>query len=412
MNRIIVLLTVFFTVILLTSCAAGRYPYPTSKLSEESWVHQIDTDSSKWAVKADQWFLSGDQNDSGSYKEGMSNTTVRVTNFHNIKISGDFQVRLVGSDHNNSVYIEGPNDAVRAISVTVSDDALCLQQMDHAPANMGRVIVNIRVRDLRVLEHHGRGSVEGVRLFTNDLNIQAYDGGSIFLAGHINVKCIVSRGSGSVNVFTIHADNTEIESLGSGDVNVEAKRQVVLKSIKHHGVGDINIIGAASNGLIVDADGKGKIGIKGCVNVKDIRASGETCVFISTSESNAPCIYVYDDARVGINGAAGTLYGYTTRTSRLMARNLVATDAYVEAFGESHMNVRATRKIFATVHDYATIYFFGNPAILTKFEKNYGTVIVMSSGSVTALSGCYPGTCEEAPKIRHRDYKDELGSMR
>lgn len=418
MNRITALLTIFFTVILLASCAAGRYPYPTSELSKENWIRQIDTDSNAWAAKADSWFVSGNlssvdiQNENAPYADAISDTAVRVPNFRSIKIDGDFQVRLVGAEENNSVYIQGPNDAVRAVSVVVRDKVLCLEQAGKAPANMGRVIVNIGVRNLRVLEHHGRGSVEGIRLFTDNLNIQSYGSGNIFLAGHINVKCIVSKGSGSVNVFTIDAYDTEIETYGSGNVNVDAKHEVMLKSIRHRGVGDINIIGAASNGLTVDADGKGKIGIKGCVNVKDIRASGQTCVFISTSASDAPCIYVYDDARVGINGTAGTLYGYTTRTSRLMARNLAATNAYVEASGESHMNVTATNKIFATAHDYATIYFYGNPKILTKFEKNNGTVIVMGNGPIAALSGCYPGTCEEAPKMRHRDYKDELGSMR
>ena len=175
---------------------------------------------------------------------------------------------------------------------------------------------------------------------------------------------------------------------------------MLLHSISHRGTGDINVINATSNGLVVDTTGSGKIGIRGRVNVKNITANGKTRVFISTSSSDIPCIYVNNDACVGMNGRANTLYVFTTRKSKFWGRHLLARDAYVKASGVSHVNVDATNKIFASASDYASIYFFGDPTILTAFEKNSGTVITMGSFERPVKQ-----------KRRHRNYKDEFASL-
>jgi hypothetical protein len=307
---------------------------------------------------------------------------IRAPSFDSIKISGDFQVQIVGNPNVNGVEIEGPNAAVRSLAVKVNNNVLCLEQADKAPASIKRVVVHVSMRQFRALVHNGTGRVEGVKLFGNNVTVESTGYGNIFLAGHLNVKCIISRGAGCINIFTVCADGTVIETTGAGDVNLDAKDGVELRTISHKGTGNINIIGAMSHGLVVHAEGKGKIGILGRVKVNEIKASGETCVFIASSASSVACIYVYDDARVGIAGSAGTLYGYTMRTSRLMARNLVAQTSYVEASDTSHMNVMATDRMFASAKNYATIYYYGNTAILEPFERNEAQIFAMNPNNV------------------------------
>jgi hypothetical protein len=354
MNRIFTLLGLMLSALILISCAAGRYPYPTATLSQENWRSQIESNPNLWAAKADQWFRAGGEslaqveNAIAPPVAAISRTSVRTAGFDSLKISGDFQVQISGDPDVDSVAIEGPNSAVRSVAVRVRNNVLCLEQVENAPAGMGRVVVHVSMRRFKALLHNGAGRVEGIRLSGGNVTVESTGSGNIFLAGHLNVKCVIARGAGCINIFTIFSSGTVIETTGSGDVNFDAKRAVVLHSIVHHGVGDINVIGAVSPGLSVIADGKGKIGVLGRLNIREIKASGETCVFIAISVSSVPCIYVYDDARVGVAGRACTLYGYTTRTSRLMARNLIAQTAYVQASGTSHMNITATEKIFAT----------------------------------------------------------------
>ena len=386
MKQIITLMSIFVTAFILMSCSAGRYPYPTHDLGQEDWRGMIETDANRWALKADQWFLAGGPspsaiaNQQATYGEAISRETVRVSNFNTIRVNGDFQVQIVGSPYTDSVTIEGPNAKVRAIDVTVSNNGvLCITQLKKAPPGMGQVIVRICIKQLHRLEHNGTGNVEGIRLNSNNLQVVASGCSNIFLAGHLNVTRIIARGPGTVNIFTIDSNDTEIQTSGNGSVNLSARRAVWLRSITHYGTGNVNVIGARSRHLMINTSGSGKIGISGHVSVKEIRASGKTYVFIENSTSDMPCIYVYDNAQVGIAGRAGIFSGYTTRNSRLWARYLLAHTSYLEASGTSHMNVYATDKVFATVSDYATIYYYGDPAILTPFERNYGTVINMGT---------------------------------
>ena len=387
MKQITTVVGILLSALILMSCANGRYPYPKSDLGEETWRAQVETHSSAWAMKADDWFLDGGpsrakiENDRAGYNAAISRNSVRVTNFIGIRAIGDFQVQITGDPDRNTLTIEGPNDAVRAVIVKMNNNVLCLEQADDAPANMGQVIVHINMRHLESLEHNGLGSVEGVRLDSNHLRVENTGCGNIFLAGRMDVKSIISHGPGTVNVFTICSNDTEIVTTDTGNVNLAARRYVTLRSIKHKGSGDINVIGAVDGNLRVSAEGKGKIGVYGRVNIREIKASGKTCVFIASSDSPAPCIYVYDDARVGIDGNAGSLNGYTTRTARLLTRYLHTQNSYVQASGVSHMNVTAYDKIFATANDYATIYFYGDPNIMTAFKRGRGVVVNMGTPS-------------------------------
>ena len=387
MNKILTLILIVVTALVLMSCAAGRYPYPKSQLGVETLRSQIDRDPGKWAMKAGRWFMGGGDsrakiaNTQASYGQTRSNTIIRVSNFHSIKATGDFQIQITGDRDQDKVLIEGPNDAVRSIIVRVNRNVLCLEQEKNAPKEVNQVIIHISMKELQSLVHNGLGSVEGVQLDSDVLHVEAAGCGNIFLAGHLNVNRIVARGPGSVNIFTVRSHGTQIETYNAGSVNFAARREVSLRSIRHKGSGNVNVIGARSDGLVVDAEGKGKIGIYGVVSIREIRASGKTCVFIDTSSSSAPCIYVYDDARVGVAGRASTLNAYATSKARFLAHDLVVRNSYVQASGESHMNVTASNKIFATAYGYASIYFYGDPNILTAFKNQDGVIVNMDTPS-------------------------------
>lgn len=389
MKQLASLIAFTIAALILISCAStsGRYPYPSSDLGNEDWRYQMQTDSNEWAMNADDWFRAGKptrasmMNDDETNPEVISKSKIRVGNFNSLKINGDFKVQIVGDAPEDCLMIEGPNDAVRVIKVSVKNNVLFIDEVTDEPVDMRHVIVHISMRQLCNLIYNGNGCVEGIQIYSPELNIQSSGMGSIFLAGPMNIRSVVSRGAGSVNLFTIASCDTVIEALSSGTVNIDAKKGIDVRSIKHFGTGNINIIGATSKHLSINAKGKGVVSVKGHVIVHDIHASDEVCVFVDCNIGGGPCIYVYDYARVGIDGSAYTLYGYTNRSSRLMARYLPVNDAFVEAAGSSHMNVKARSRIFATARDYATIYFYGNPDILNADESNSGTVIVIQDKS-------------------------------
>lgn len=385
MKRISLMLLVFTLVALLVSCATtGRYPYTSADLSRENWRTQMLIDPARWTAKADSWFKVGSttlgeyRNETAPYGEAISREAVRVPNFHHLKVYGDFQIQVSGDPNVASVWIEGPNDAVRSIAVVVRDNTLSLVQAQNAPLNMNRVIVHVTMRSISSLTSYGNGRIEGIRLFSSSLIVDSNGTGNIFLAGHLNVRRVISRNCGSVNIYTIKSMQTEIEACGCGDVNIKAESYIDLKSIRHTGNADVNVVGAVGNNVYVDAKGKGRVNIFGRVGIKEIRASEQVCVFVYDSASARPCIYVYDDAHVGIAGSAGTFYAYTTRNAKLMASSLTAETIYAESSGYSHMNITGTNRVFATARDYSTVYFWGNPDVIDPFEKNEGAIILMN----------------------------------
>lgn len=378
---------------LIVSCSAGRYPYSaTSELADESWRSQMGVDPSSWALGADSWFRISEgtmneyRNETAPLSEAISKEAVRLPNIQNLKIQGDFQVQISGDCDDPALFIEGPNPAVRSVAVVIRGNTLILAQAQNAPTNMNRVIVHVAMKSLNSLYFVGGGRVEGKHLYSSHLTVESNAMGHIFLAGRLNVKCVMARNCGSINIYTVNTTQTEIVSSAAGNVNIKAECNVGLKSISHIGTANINIVGAAGDNVVIDAKGKGRINLIGNIGVRQIRASDQVCVFISNSSSSVPCIYVYDDARVGIAGRAGTLYGYTTRTAKLMSRYLVADTIYAESSGSSHMNISANNRVFATARDYSTIYFYGDPDIVESFQRNGGAVIMMNAGDAPAGS--------------------------
>ncbi len=393
---LVLMLTAF-----IVGCSAGRYPYAaTSELADESWRSQMAVDPSSWVSGADSWFRISEAtmneylNDTAPLSEAISKEAVRIPNVPNLKIQGDFQVQISGDCEDSAVYVEGPNPAVRSVAVSVSGNTLILSQAQNAPANMSRVVVHVYMKSLNSLYFIGSGRVEGKHLYSSHLTVESNAMGNIYLAGRLNVKCVLARNCGSINIYTVNTTQTEIVSAGAGNINIKAECNVGLKSITHTGVANVNVVNAAGDNVVIDAKGKGRINVIGRIGVRQIRASEQVCVFISNSSSGVPCIYVYDDARVGIAGRAGTLYGYTTRTAKLMARYLVADTIYAESSGSSHMNIAATGRVFATARDYSTIYFYGDPDIVEAFQRNGGGVILMDAGLTPA------GICKHHRKTR------------
>ena len=84
----------------------------------------------------------------------------------------------------------------------------------------------------------------------------------------------------------------------------------------------------------MDAKGKGRVNIFGRLGIKEIRAhQTKFAFFIYDSASIKPCIYVYDDAHVGITGSAGTFYAYTTRNGKIDGGQFACADNLCRSIG-------------------------------------------------------------------------------
>ena len=100
------------------------------------------------------------RNQTAPYSEAISRSAVRVPNFHQLKVYGDFEVQVSGDPDVTSVSIEGPNDAVRSIAVCTEWRYIIVSTNKRMPPlNMNRVIVHVSMKSISSLSSYGNGRI-------------------------------------------------------------------------------------------------------------------------------------------------------------------------------------------------------------------------------------------------------------
>ena len=92
----------FVTIILILGClllASCMPPPNTSRmpdLTQEHWLHQMNIHPRDWMRDADDWFLASDL--TRTEEINAPHVTIRVPDFNNIRINGNFAVQLYGTN--------------------------------------------------------------------------------------------------------------------------------------------------------------------------------------------------------------------------------------------------------------------------------------------------------------------------
>lgn len=336
--------------------------------------------SKAWLMGASSWFLRGEYPvpDLFPCTDGASLTSmnVKVSHFNRIKINGDFQVQIYGSDC-DSVQILGSNQSLREIAVESIGNTLIVRQIRKVSFNMREVIVRIGVKQLNQLVQMGCGSIEAIRLNCHDLSVIATRGskGPVYVSGQrIKLRCIKHYGAGSINIFGINTPNLRIITTGPGLTNLCGSK-VGVREIFHNGSGSINIIGANSTSLCIYALGCGRINVLGLVRLKNVQASEYTQVYVQTVLSNKLFVNTFQAAQVGVAGCAYDLHARAYNASAFLGRYLCTQNAYVVAKDNAHMNVTVRQRLFASVSQNASIYVFGSPNFKSPFINGDGRII-------------------------------------
>lgn len=376
------IMPIFFMALFLIGCSLQQNHYLQTYPAQETWLQNVENNPASWTKGADHWFLTGEPNRTEiAYRHARSDAAistvrVKVPDFSNIQVKGDFQVQIFGTDEANSVYIYGPNEKVRAVIVSVHGQTLCLDQVKNPPAQMDQTIIRIGIRHLDRLVQLGCSQIEGIQLYSKHLSIVSFGSGNIYLSGNLNVYRIVSSGQGSINIFGANTSILDITSSGKGHVNVCGR--VGLRSIKHTGSANISIIGVDGCPVWIDASGCGKISISGNgVNLRAVNATDGVCIYVNSVNTKDLNVQLSQSAFLGVRGAADHLTVLTSDQANFQGRFLCARVASVRARNQSHINFTACDRAFVAVTGNSSIYFFGPENIMNKFVSDQGVVILM-----------------------------------
>lgn len=364
----------------LVGCTYHRNPELNKDLTSETWQSQVDTNSNRWLKGTSRWFLNGDPH-VAPYKDGSVASSAAISSMKveipdgamRLEVDGDFQVQIFGTYDHNTLFVYGPNAGVRGVDIKIVGNKIKLTQTKDAPPSVCDVIIRIGLQSLSELNQFGAGRIEGRMVRSGGLSISQCGKGNIYLAGNMNLMNVDSNGSGAVTVIGASAPESKVNMMGSGSVNISGN--IGLSSIKHSGSGEMNVIGLNSNCLSIYASGRGKIGLQGTANIKDIDARSRVRVYMYNVNSEDLHVMVRDAACVGLAGYTNHLDVQTSQASCFEGKHLLSNDAYVRASDNSHINARATNRMFATATGNASVYFYGPPRLMSQFVSGNGVVI-------------------------------------
>ncbi len=385
------LVAVFFCMItLLTGCATPHHPQVNQNLLQENWMRTINLNPMIWTQSGDRWFFTGEPNNVPT-DNALSLTTVKVSQFTNININGCFQVQITGSQAQNSVSILGPNDGVRQVMVQTSRDTVVITQAQDDKGHMTylkNVIVRIGVRNLKHLKITGAANVEGRMLVSDGLVINANNSGNILLSGNVNVVTVNNGGPGPLSILGAYTPCLSVTNSGSGSVNISGR--VGIQAISNLRAGRVNIIGADSRSLAINACGNSITTVAGYVNLKRLNAIGNSCVHIYWVNSNGAHVALSGNARVGLAGTVTNLDLSATGNARFGGQYLHTNNIYVQTLNNSHANISARQKIFASASDDSSIYYFGSTNIVSRYSSDHAIVIPVWSGTTLPVPAYAP----------------------
>jgi hypothetical protein len=403
------LLFLFFFMCMLTACA-NNTGYDQTQLHEnlmkETWMQQINLNPNYWTRDAGSWFFTGNPNSIEQYDKNASPSKaittlmVRVPDFTNVNVSGDFQVQIAGRVEHNSVFIVGPNVSTRQIVVEMINNTLYIHKAKESKACLKNVIVRINIHNLRELKNFGSSPIYGHDVMSDHLMISSCDSGNIFLTGDMNLTRVNQTGSSTIAIIGANTPCLTIKVNGNGNVKVDG--HVGIQTISHKGNGDINILGADSDALAIDACGKGTTTVVGYVNLKKVSANDGSRVYVYWINSNSLYVNASGNAQVGLAGAATNMNIDITDASRFEGQYLHGNTIYARTRNWSHANISSDKKIFAAALDSSSIYIFGSPMMVSRYTSQKGAIIPIWVDA--------PPPAPLLPKVAsryHRSYKGE-----
>lgn len=371
-----------FCMTTLIACTPTPHPQVNQNLLEETWMRSVNLNPTLWTRGADRWYFTGEPNATEAYAKiaptdkAISITAVKVPQFTNVAIHGCFQVQIAGTQERNAVYVLGPNEATRQINVQIQDDTIIVTQAEDDKgqmANLKNVIVRIGVRNLRNLKVSGVVNVEGRMLYSNGLVINANNHGNILLNGNINLAKVTNSGPGWVSIIGAYTPCLYIINSGSGAVNVSGR--VGVQTISNLTSGRVSIIGADTRSLVINGCQNSRTFVAGYANLKRLTASGNACVHLYWVNSNDANITLRNNARVGLAGCVANLNLTLAENAHFGGQYLHAENIYVQTRNNSHANIAGSKRIFASVSDTSSIYYFGSPGIMSRNTSGHGSII-------------------------------------
>jgi len=376
MKKQITLVILGCMIVILAGCANHRIsPRIGDEALQETWMQQVNTYPANWVKNVDPWFLTGEAAvpEKNTTILEIKSPSIVASNFNSIAVSGNFQVQIVGGQDANSVFIYGPTEMVKLVTVEVFNNRLQIRQNEPEKDKIRKVIVRVGVRQLNLLENKGNSLILGRGITSHELVVTANGSGSIYLEGDMNLTRLENTGTGTITVLGAKTQSLKMTVIGSGSANVSG--QVGIENLLHKGDGAVNIIGADSDHVCITAAGAGTTTIFGYINLKEVMASDTSRVYVYWVYSSKINVIARGKAIVGLAGTAANMSIELSNQSCFQGEHMRSCNIYIKTKDNAHADVAADLKIFASSENKSSIYYFGSPEILSRLNAQQSAIL-------------------------------------
>jgi hypothetical protein len=253
--------------------------------------------------------------------------------FSQIKVTGHLDVNLRSGFKKPILILKGDPRDLAKLS-TINDNGFLKIQLDNTAPRFGPVSMEIRAGHLSSFEYRGSGSIKGMHLNSNALDLFINNSGRTVLGGNINVRTLKIKGSGYTEIQGIYG---------------------------------------YSSAIILS--GRSRVQLTGVANLTNIDMSGESWLSMHWVKSYNLKIRARDHTLIQLAGIAEKmdveLWGY----AHFNGRFLRVKNIFAKTHDRSLAEITSTNKQHTLATDASDIYFYPAPKMKTDFMAYDGAVL-------------------------------------
>ncbi|OFX48198.1 MAG: hypothetical protein A2046_08205 [Bacteroidetes bacterium GWA2_30_7] len=205
--------------------------------------------------------------------KGSGNLTekeIKSSDFSSIENATSFDIEIKQGDKQNIKVLTDDN-IQDFIYFQQTGEKITFSIQKKASFEATKSIIYITVVNLKSIISSGTGDIEIGKLSTDEFKIENYGTGDIkYLSVSNKTLSIINSGTGDVKLEG-NIENIIIENSGTGDISAQALKADVAK-LTNSGTGDVSI--TAVNDLSIDNSGTGDVTYYGTPQNKTINSSG------------------------------------------------------------------------------------------------------------------------------------------
>ena len=256
-----------------------------------------------------------------------------LRSFHQVQVVGNLNVILRTNSNNPGVKLSGdPRDLAR-VTYTIRNNTLYVQ-LCKGYANLAPIMVEINARYLTAFSYQGNGTINGMNLTTNAMDLQINNSGSTMLNGKIGLRRLVATGNGKIKIQGVYTKFLNVKLAGN-----------------------VHLI------------------IKGKVNVASCEMKDNSWLSVFWVKSHYLKIRNYGLSFVQLAGVADTVDVELWDKARFHGQYLRAQRSFVKTHNNSQAEVSSVYSQHTLAKDFSNIYFYNLPLMKANFMAEDGSVL-------------------------------------